>query len=82
MLIKKNIAISDSGFLFNPATGDSFSVNETGRDIIELLKEGKSDEEIISHFTKNYMIDKDSVEKDLYDFKTLLENCKLAKRDD
>ena len=44
MKLKKNIAISDSGFLFNPSTGDSYSVNPIGTEIIELLKEGKEDE--------------------------------------
>lgn len=80
MHIKKNIAISDSGFLFNPSTGDSYSVNQTGRDILEQLKEGKNDDQIINHFMKNYMIDKDTVEKDLYDFKSMLETYKLAKK--
>ncbi len=78
MDIKKNIAISDSGFLFNPSTGDSYSMNQTGKTILELLKGGQSDTEIVEHITQHYMIDKDSVEKDLYDFKNMLENYKLA----
>ena len=69
MQLKKNIAISDSGFLFNPSTGDSYSVNPIGREIIELLKEEKEDDVIISEILSKYMIDKDTIEKDLYDFK-------------
>ena len=41
MTIKKNIATSEEGFLFNPGTGDSFSTNTIGGDIIALLKEDK-----------------------------------------
>ena len=44
MQINKNIAISDSGFVFNPSTGDSFSTNQVGLEIIRLLKENKSKE--------------------------------------
>jgi len=78
MKVKKNIAISDSGFLFNPSTGDSYSVNPVGQDIINLMKEGKDDNQIITYMLKNYMTDKDALEKDLYDFKAMLENYKLT----
>ena len=53
MRIKKNIAVSESGFLFNPSTGDSFSVNPVGQDVIKLMKEDKSDEDIIAEIIKN-----------------------------
>ncbi len=77
MRIKKNIAVSESGFLFNPSTGDSFSVNPVGQDVIRLMKEEKSDEEIIDEILNTYMVDKNTVEKDLYDFKNVLESFKL-----
>lgn len=77
MRIKKNIAISESGFLFNPSTGDSFSVNPVGQDIINLMKENKSDEEIITDINEMYMVDKNTIEKDLYDFKQILNSYKL-----
>ena len=78
MKIKKNIAISDSGFLFNPSTGDSYSVNPIGQEIIKLLEEGKSEEEIMNQINDEYMIDKNTVEKDLYDFLNMLKNYKLT----
>lgn len=78
MEIKKNIAVSDSGFVFNPSTGDSYSVNPIGQEIIDLLKEGKSDEEITAEIVQRYMIDQNTVEKDLYDFKKMLANYKLS----
>ncbi|PHS65829.1 MAG: HPr-rel-A system PqqD family protein [Flavobacterium sp.] len=78
MNIKKNIAISDSGFLFNPSSGDSYSLNPVGQEILKLLKDDKSDEEVVAYILKNYMTDKDAVEKDLYDFKNMLENFKLT----
>ena len=40
MKIKKNIAISDSGFIFNPDTGESFTANPIGLEILSMLKDG------------------------------------------
>jgi hypothetical protein len=77
MKIKKNIALSDSGFLFNPTSGDSYSVNETGGLIINLIKKGDSDEKIIKKITDEYIIDPSSAEKDYYDFIKMLQTYKL-----
>jgi len=78
MKIRKNIAISDSGFIFNPLSGDSFSVNPIGLDVLKLLKEGKNQKEIISVLESEYMVDENTLEKDLYDFNIMLENYKLT----
>ena len=42
MKLKKNIATSEAGFIFNPGTGDSFSVNNIGSEILVMFKENKS----------------------------------------
>ncbi len=78
MKIKKNIAISDSGFIFNPSTGDSFSVNPIGLEIIKLLKDEKPAAEIKKHILNLYAIDEATVEKDFYDFLKMLEANKLS----
>jgi len=36
----KDLAVSESGFLFDPYTGLTFSLNPTGRFILERLREG------------------------------------------
>lgn len=77
MKIKKNVALSDSGFLFNPSTGDSYSVNPLGKKVIELAQEGKSEMEIKAYILDEYMVDDDTVEKDLYDFRNMLKTHKL-----
>ncbi|MFM7021865.1 MAG: PqqD family protein [Flavobacteriales bacterium] len=78
MTIKKNIALSDSGFVFDPSSGDSFSTNPIGLEIIKLMKSGKSDEEIKKHMTSTYMIDDNTFEKDFYDFVNMLQKLKIA----
>lgn len=77
MKINKNIAVSDSGFLFNPSTGDSYSVNPVGLEMLRLLKEDKKDSLIVDYIQNNYLIARDTIEKDLYDFKNMLESYKL-----
>jgi hypothetical protein len=77
MKLKKNVALSDSGFLFNSATGDSYSLNPIGLEFLKLFQEGKSDEEAILNILSNYMIDRATVEKDLYDFRNMLSSYKL-----
>lgn len=78
MKIKKNIALSDSGFIFNPTTGDSFSLNPIGHEIFLLFQSNTPEDEIVAKITDTYMIDKASVEKDLYDFKNMLKTNKLS----
>ncbi len=78
MRIRKNVALSDSGFLFNPSTGDSYSVNEIGRKIIGLMQDGKSDDIIIKEISNEYNIDKNTFEKDFYDYKNMLKTFKLT----
>ena len=75
--LKKNIAISESGFVFNPTTGDSFSLNGVGTDILKMLKEGKSESEIKTTVRTWYDIDEDTFEKDYYDFLKMLGQYKL-----
>lgn len=77
MQLNRNIAVSETGFIFNPSSGDSFSVNPVGQDVIRLLKEGKNREEITSALTAKYAIDAASVDKDMDDFLVMLRNYQL-----
>ncbi|MEN8228440.1 MAG: PqqD family protein [Bacteroidota bacterium] len=77
MRIKKNIAISDTGFVFNPTTGDSYSINQVGREILSYLGENKSKDEIVSLMTSEYDIDAPSFEKYYFDFLSMLRQFEL-----
>ncbi|HNY44791.1 MAG TPA: PqqD family protein [Bacteroidales bacterium] len=77
MQINKNIAISDSGFIFNPSSGDSFSANAVGLEIIRLFKDGKSKEDVINTITENYAVDASTFEKDINDFIQMLSSYQL-----
>lgn len=77
MKLKKSVAISETGFVFNPGRGESFTTNPIGLDILQLLKEGKSEPEILEHLADLYQVDQATCEKDLYDFLSILKKYNL-----
>jgi hypothetical protein len=77
MKLRKNIATSEEGFVFNPGTGDSFSTNPIGTEIISLLKEDKSLSVIIDLVCDKYDVDKNQFEKDLDDFVAQLKESSI-----
>lgn len=68
MKVRKNIATSDEGFIFNPSTGDSFSTNGIGAEIIRLLKTEMTVKELSELLLEKYDADRMLLERDLEDF--------------
>lgn len=71
-LTLKRLAISESGFIFDPETGHSFSVNETGMLILKALKNDQSLEQILQFITDSYEISARDAERDLIEYIGLL----------
>lgn len=74
MKLKRNIATSGEGFIFNPGTGDSFSTNPIGAEIITLLKDEKPLQVIIDTICTKYDVDQSTFEKDLDDYLSQLKD--------
>ncbi len=72
MKLLQDLAISDTGFIFNPLTGESFSLNETGLYIIQLIKKGLDFQEILENLVNEFDVDPVDAEKDLQDFIEML----------
>jgi hypothetical protein len=70
----KNLAISDSGFIFDPSSGDAYNTNETGMFIINLLKQGKDFNELMDILIDEYEVAEDELEADLLDYIQTLKN--------
>jgi hypothetical protein len=68
MLIKGNIALSENGFVFNPSTGDSFTLNNTGKEVLTLIKEGKNINQITELMIEKYDVERITLERYLSDF--------------
>ena len=79
--IKDNVATSESGLVFNPETGESFSINAIGQAILSLMIDGKDYESIKEHIMSHYHVDDDTFEKDFQDFTRLLVQYQIAEED-
>jgi Coenzyme PQQ synthesis protein D (PqqD) len=64
----ENLAISETGFMFLPGTGETFTSNEIGKTIIHLLQKGESQKKIIDKITNEYDVEPNTFEKDFTDF--------------
>jgi hypothetical protein len=80
MQLKKNIATSESGFIFNPATGDSYAANPVAAEIIRLLKEGHPPSDIRERILEIYEVDRSRLEKDWDDFMKQLLSANLLQQ--
>lgn len=77
MKIKENIAVSESGFLFDPNSGESFTVNSSGKEILKLLSEGKQLEAIEKSILEKYDIDSSTYNRYMDDFAHTLRRFNL-----
>lgn len=77
MKLKRNIAVSESGFVFDPTAGESYSLNEQGIEIINMLRQDKTDEEISTYMADNYEVETGDFEKYYFDFIGMLRQFKL-----
>jgi hypothetical protein len=78
MRIRRNIAISDSGFIFNPDTGESFSTNSMANELFQMLKEGQAFDQMCEEILGKYHVDRQTFEKDYLDFLSMLKQYNLS----
>ena len=78
MKITEEIKISDNGFVFNSNTGDSFNLNPIGLEMIKMIKDSFSFEEIRNNFLEKYDVDDLTFEKDFYEFCALLKHHQIT----
>jgi hypothetical protein len=79
--IRKNIAISDSGFVFDPLSGESFSLNQIAMEIIEFIKKGNGFEAVSQHILEKYEVDAETFERYYYDFIATLKQFNLTEQE-
>lgn len=81
MKIAPEVKISDNGFVFNSKTGDSFSLNPSGLELMKMIADEKELNEIKETFLTKYEVDDLSFEKDFYEFCTLLKHHQITLKD-
>lgn len=77
MKLKTNIATSENGFIFNPATGDSFTSNALAAEILVYMKLGETEEEIKKKILTQYEVELAQLEQDWDDYMLQLKEANL-----
>jgi len=80
--MKSNIALSESGFVFNPNTGESFTLNPVGQQLFEMIREGQDYQSIRKKFLEIYEVEDSIFEKDYEDFVHLLHSYQMMEPDE
>lgn len=68
MKINKKVALSETGFVFDAGTGDSYSTNPIGVEILEYIKQNLTKEEIKKKLMDKYDVSAPELEKSLDDY--------------
>ncbi|MEM7182565.1 MAG: HPr-rel-A system PqqD family peptide chaperone [Spirochaetota bacterium] len=74
-----NLALSDTGFLFDPSTGRTYTLNETAVFIVNLLKQEKAKEKVLDALLEEYEVTREQVERDFLDLVIQLKEMGLIR---
>lgn len=66
--VLERLAVSESGFVFDPFSGHSFTVNETGLEILRSLQQGTDFSVLQDRLADEYDVDRMSIDRDLLEF--------------
>ena len=66
------LAISESGFVFDPMSGHHFTVNETGLEILRLLQKEQDLASLLARLGQQYSASPRELERDVLEFTGLL----------
>jgi PqqD family protein of HPr-rel-A system len=78
MVINKKIAVSETGFIFNPTTGDSYSMNPIATEILEMLKKNMKEDEIKDILLEKYDVSKSILQKSYDEFIDTLKKLNIV----
>ncbi len=76
--VPETLAVSDSGFLFNAATGETFTLNPIGKEVFLMLKEGMPLSAIKEKILADYNTNSTTVDRDIEDYLALLKHYNLV----
>ncbi len=74
------LAVSDTGFVFDPRTGHSYTVNATGLAVLQGLKDGLPADAILARLREEFAVGAAPVEDDVEAFLGLLRDYALGGR--
>ena len=79
--IKAGLRISDQGMVFDPSTGESFTMNPTGLAILKMMNEGAGENRIFELMSKDYQITRAEFDRYFLDFISVLKSTQLLENE-
>ena len=77
----ETLAISPTGFVFDPRSGATFTVNATGRTIIEALREGQGLDATVTLLAGSFDIGRADLRRDVLEYVRMLRDQGLVPED-
>lgn len=68
----RRLAISESGFVFDPMSGHHFTVNETGLEILRYLQKDQDIAGLLASLAQEYCVGTRELERDVLEFAGML----------
>ncbi len=68
----RRLAVSESGFVFDPMSGHHFTVNETGLEILRYLQKDQDLAELLALLGQEYSVGTRELERDVLEFAGML----------
>jgi len=62
------LALNEDGFAFDPATGDSYTLNPTGLMVVRGLRDGRTAEDVTQTLAEEHDLAPEDAERDVDDF--------------
>jgi hypothetical protein len=79
--IKTGIRISEEGMVFDPSTGESFTLNPTGLAILKLMIGDADENRIYEVMSMDYELTRSEFERYFLDFISVLKSCQLLENE-
>jgi PqqD family protein of HPr-rel-A system len=73
----RTLALSDTGFLFDPTTGHTYTLNRTGTDLLKWLRDGIAETSLSARLAAAYDVTEDAAERDCALFLSALREYRL-----
>jgi hypothetical protein len=70
--VLKRLAVSESGFVFDPSSGHNFTVNETGLLLLRMLLQESRLDQILETLGDEFAADPREIERDVIEFVSAL----------
>ncbi len=64
----KRLAVSESGFIFDPVSGLSFTLSLTALFLLEQMRQGQNQEQLLTAIQHHYEVEPHEAERDLHGF--------------